>query len=167
MTQKEREVLLGQMMDLTRDERRFWSHLYAILESRGISVVVAAGNDTMPLEWDPMHSSRYPIYVTAFDRKGSMSDFSNYISSNVDSLTVVCAPGEDIQSYVHGGKLVAMSGTSMAAPLVAGAVAEMRVGNPDLNPAQIRNRMQNLKWFSKRGGTKLFWPQLMTNNENV
>ena len=167
LTQKEREVLLGQMMDLTRDERRFWSHLYAILESRGISVVVAAGNDTMPLEWDPMHSSRYPIYVTAFDRMGSMSDFSNYISSDVDSLTVVCAPGEDIQSYVHGGKLVAMSGTSMAAPLVAGAVAEMRVGNPDLNPAQIRNRMQNLKWFSKRGGTKLFWPQLMTNNENV
>ena len=58
------------MIEFTKDERRFWSHLYGVLESQGVAVVVAAGNDGMPLEWDPMHSSVILFMLTAFNRMG-------------------------------------------------------------------------------------------------
>lgn len=167
LSKNQQEEALFEMIEFTKDERRFWSHLYGVLESQGVAVVVAAGNDGMPIEWDPMHSSRFPVYVTAFNKGGTLSSFSNYVSGKVDSLTVVCAPGESIQSFVHGGRLESKSGTSMAAPIVAGAITEMRFRDSTLAPIQIRSRLQNLDWFSDRGGTRLSWAKLFEDSENV
>jgi subtilisin family serine protease len=48
------------------------------------------------------------------------------------------APGEDIKSLKRGGGYTIMSGTSMAAPHVAGVAALLLAQNPNLNPYDVR-----------------------------
>jgi subtilisin family serine protease len=58
----------------------------------------------------------------------TLSSFSNY-----GSWVKVAAPGSDIASTYTGSGYVSMSGTSMAAPLVAGQAALIRSQNPALS----------------------------------
>ncbi|RME86018.1 MAG: peptidase S8, partial [Caldilineae bacterium] len=113
----------------------------AYANSLGTVVVVAAGNDGTD-------SPRYPaafenvIAVGATTYQGARWTLSNF-GPNVD----VMAPGATI--YSTYGKLGQpsgyqfMTGTSMAAPHVAGLVALMRSANPSLSPTEIRDAIQN------------------------
>lgn len=84
---------------------------------KGIKVVVAAGNEGQSVLTTSPARLNYPgVYtVSAFDRNGRIAPFSNY-GSSVD----VAAPGVMILSTRIGGGALYMSGTSMAAPHVAG-----------------------------------------------
>lgn len=66
-----------------------------------------------------------------------LASFSNY-GAGID----VIAPGVSIYSTLPGGSYGTKSGTSMAAPHVAGVVALMRSANPELTPAQVRGLLQ-------------------------
>ncbi len=80
----------------------------------------------------------------SYDDDDSFANFSNY-GSDVD----IIAPGKCIWSTVPGGLFGYMSGTSMAAPHVAGAVALLRTMRPNLTPAQVKQGLQdlgNLNW---------------------
>lgn len=133
---------------ITRDEAAFWNELFAIGERTNTLFVIAAGNDAVPLELDPMHRSSLPIYVAATSRSGGLAEeFSNFPSgTRILDAPVVCvaAPGDGIQSCEVGGNAIELLGTSMACPLVAGAAGLVRSANPQLKNEDIRSLFATL-----------------------
>jgi subtilisin family serine protease len=79
-----------------------------------------------------------------YDTDDTFADFSNY-GPDVDLI----APGKCIYSTVPGGGYQYMSGTSMAAPHVTGAVALVKATRPYFTPAEVKEALQylgNLNW---------------------
>ncbi len=125
----------------------------------GTTYVVAAGNNAADA------SSRVPaaydevITVSALadfdgqpggagaptcrtDEDDTFANFSNY-GPDVDLI----APGVCITSTWPGGGLHTISGTSMAAPHVAGAAAVYKVRHPAVKPAEVQAALQNSGQF--------------------
>ncbi|MFP4635727.1 MAG: S8 family serine peptidase, partial [Nitriliruptoraceae bacterium] len=120
----------------------------------GVTYTVAAGNDGS--DASGFVPAAYPevITVSALDEERSarvtgggpprtetgegLASFSNH-GEAVD----VIAPGVDIDSTLAGGGYGEKSGTSMAAPHVAGVAALMIATNPDLSPAQVEATLQS------------------------
>ncbi|MCC5658649.1 S8 family serine peptidase [Nostoc sp. XA010] len=105
--------------------------------SKGVIVVMAAGNDG---DSSPDYPARYAyksgIAVGAVDKNNNMPDFSN--RSGANEISYVTAPGVKVYSSVPNNQYATYSGTSMAAPHVAGVVALMLSANPNLTDAQVR-----------------------------
>ena len=117
-----------------------------VLISKGIISVVAAGNSSLNLERNnffPANCKRV-ISVGATNYKGLVSSYSNY------GEDLFYAPGGDhsrgIYSTIAGfeesdysDSFGEMSGTSMAAPQVAGLVALIKARSPDLSFSSVKN----------------------------
>ncbi|OAR24864.1 serine protease [Streptomyces sp. ERV7] len=100
----------------------------------GVTFTVAAGNDGEPAErYSP---ARVPqaLTVGASDRDGARAPFSNW-GPAVDLF----APGVGIASAWNTDDTAyrTLSGTSMAAPQVAGAAARYLGGHPAADPAEV------------------------------
>ena len=96
-----------------------------------VVLIAASGNDNVDT---PMYPAAYPevLTVAAVDDKRERAFFSNF-GDYVD----VTAPGEHIPSTFPDNNYVIMSGTSMAAPHVAGLAGLIRSINPDLTNDQV------------------------------
>lgn len=75
-----------------------------------------------------------------------ISSSSSRGPSRCDNLTIkpeVCAPGSNIRSALTGTTYGNLSGTSMASPHVAGAIALLRSSNPALTGTEIKEALYN------------------------
>lgn len=100
-------------------------------------LVAAAGNNN---QVRPFYPAAYPevIAVGSTDASDAKSAFSSY-GPWVD----ITAPGEMIWSTTFDNGFVGWSGTSMAAPLVAGAASLVRSYFPELSPSALRWHLLN------------------------
>lgn len=133
------------------------------LVNAGVVTVVAAGNDNSnACNYSPARASS-AITVGSTAQGDSRSSFSNY-GNCVD----IFAPGSNITSTSQSGGSTTMSGTSMAAPHVAGVAALYLAGNPNASPSQVEQALEsnattnavsnpagspNLLVYSRFGGT--------------
>lgn len=105
----------------------------------GVSFVAAAGNMGSNNDNSPMYPASYDvpnvIAVAATLDNDNMAFFSNYGKSSVQ----LASPGVYILSTIPGNGFQSMSGTSMAAPFVAGMAALMKIEKPNLLAYQIRD----------------------------
>ena len=104
----------------------------------GILFVAAAGNDGTDNDAFPAYPASYDlanvISVAAIDHAGQAASFSNFGRTSVD----LAAPGVDVYSTIPGSGYASFSGTSMAAPHVAGVVGLLAAANPQATAAELR-----------------------------
>jgi serine protease AprX len=133
----------------------------------GIAVVAAAGNrgdDGNAVQYAPANDP-YVITVGATDENGTANPADDVIAPwssrgvTQDGFQKpdVYAPGAHIVSVlapdslfaaecptcIIGGQYIRTSGTSMAAPMISGVIADVLSKHPDLTPDQIKGALTN------------------------
>ena len=105
--------------------------------------VVAAGNLARNEAPHPVYPCAFGsdnvICVSAHHAQDGRPAFSNYSTTSVD----VFAPGYDIYSTSRSGGYEYMTGTSMAAPHVAGLAALLLARNPSLSVEQLKQAIMD------------------------
>lgn len=154
----EKTPLADQIRLSEKTDRRgeaLWNYLMKIANDHKCVIVKAAGNETILMGLDPKNRGNEFIKVEAVDGKGIAASFSNFGKAPEANLnySTVAAPGVKLWSVMpktcakyarQVGIVVAdnddfqeMDGTSMAAPVVTGAVALLKSKNKDLTTEQV------------------------------
>jgi thermitase len=113
--------------------QRAYEQAVAYAARKSAIVVAAAGNFNRPATGFAPANAKGVIAVAAVDANLNRAAFSNYLNQIEMPLA---APGVDILSTVPGNGYQSFSGTSMAAPYVAGAVGMLRSLQPSLQSTQ-------------------------------
>lgn len=125
----------------TYDASRVEENAIRAAQSAGLLFVFSSGNDGLNDDQTRHYPSAYDVdnivSVSASTRRDELASWSNYGPGSVD----LAAPGASILSTIPGNGYGAYSGTSMAAPHVAGTAALMKSHNSSLSWVQIKNRL--------------------------
>ena len=110
-------------------------------DTAGVLFIASAGNDGKDNDIIPNYPSDIDlgnvISVASNYRHGELSVFSNWGIGSVD----IYAPGEEIKSTIQGSNYAMMSGTSMAAPHIAGIAALIWSKFPGFSHHQVRSQI--------------------------
>lgn len=116
-----------------KEEERLWRRIMRIAAKHNSTLVVAAGNDNVLAGIDALQRPELFITVSATDKsRQNKTGFSNY-----GAYSTISAPGVEIYSTTGNNEYEKNEGTSMAAPVVSGAVALMKSINDTLTTKQI------------------------------
>jgi serine protease len=126
------------------------------LLTKGIATVVAAGNEYF-------EGASYPacissaVAVGANDNNDAIADFSNR-----GAIVDLFAPGVEIESSIPDNQTAVFSGTSMASPHVAGALALMKANSPGTPMADLINTLKTTgrPYVYEANGTQVTTPRL-------
>lgn len=102
------------------------------LLAANVATVIAAGNNGFGDAVSAPGCVSTAVTVASSTKTDQISNFSNR-----SALVDLVAPGSDILSAVPGGDFATKSGTSMAAPHVAGALAALRSAAPSATVSQL------------------------------
>jgi len=106
------------------------------LRDKNILTVIASGNEYLTDSIGAPACISSAVSVGSVNHNGEASDFSN----SYKRITIM-AHGSQILSSVPGGQLEVMSGTSMASPQVAGAIALLKSVYPRATAKQLYRAM--------------------------
>jgi len=105
----------------------------------GAVVISAAGNSGDSTRFYPAaEDADANVAVAASTESGALAGFSSR-----GSWVVLAAPGERIYGAIPGGNWGVWSGTSMAAPMAAGAAALLRAHAPGLSAEELADRLKD------------------------
>jgi len=99
--------------------------------SKGAVIIGAAGNDATSTQFYPA------AYTNVLSVGGTDSTDARTTTSNFEPWVLVYAPGQSIPVPTMAGSYTLASGTSMAAPHVAGLAALMFSANPAITNASV------------------------------
>ncbi|NUT38485.1 MAG: S8 family serine peptidase [Thermoactinospora sp.] len=127
----------GELFNGPCDDEVFKPKIDALL-ARGTATVVAAGNETFDgVSFPGCVSSA--VTVGATDNSSELASFSNR-----GPLVDLLAPGVEVESAVPDDLTAVHSGTSMATPHVAGALAVLKARSPS---ADTNSLVESLKQY--------------------
>ena len=138
----DRQQLNDIVNSMRIDEATFWKELFGMLDEKKITVVLAAGNETLPVGIDPISRSNQTIKVMALTLDNQIASFSNYVFDGRFGFAIA-APGEKIVSSIPNYNFKEMDGTSMSAPFVAGTVALIKSKYPGISNQEVIQRLRN------------------------
>ena len=124
-----------------------WDDYFRIAHERGLIVIAAAGNDgeNLPDDLTILPATRTPgvITVGAMNADGATARGDSNYGSSVD----VWAPGTNIHTVADPfNPQVKLTGTSAAAPIVAGVAALMKSANSSLTPDDVKRILRDTAW---------------------
>jgi len=128
-------------LSLTRNTRDWpvsWDDAFGYAEDNDVVVVAAAGNRSAGTEAVGAPATMPGVLtVGGVDRGG----FASATASSQGITIGVMAPSEDLVGAYPGDRYAEWAGTSGATPIVAGIVALVRSAYPNLDAANVINRI--------------------------
>ncbi|TXK19541.1 S8 family serine peptidase [Homoserinibacter sp. GY 40078] len=128
-------------MSLTRNTLDWppsWDEAFLYAMRNDVVVLAAAGNrGSGTTEVGAPATMPGVLTVAGVDREGRASDLAS-----TQGVTIgVAAPSEDLVGVMPDGSYVRWNGTSGATPIVAGVVALVRAAHPELDAANVIQRL--------------------------
>lgn len=144
--------------DMTEQSLRYDYALYTVINNYSGLFVCAAGNSTLDNDEVDFLPSNYRlpnlISVGASDENDCRAYFSNYGYDTVD----IFAPGSNIYTTTLNGGYTSMSGTSFAAPYVAGVAALLLSKYPYLTAEELKlSILRNAESVYNVNGSDVFY----------